>query len=52
MYGSAIVEGMGVRVGVGVVIRGPGETILLEKRPWLWRSRISSVCTQPSVAAS
>lgn len=26
MYGSAIVEGM------GVVIRGPGETILLEKR--------------------
>ena len=32
LYGSAVVEGMGVRVGVGVVIRGPGETILLEKR--------------------
>jgi 8-oxo-dGTP pyrophosphatase MutT (NUDIX family) len=32
MYGSAIVEGMRVRVGVGVVVRGPGETILLEKR--------------------
>jgi len=32
MYGSAVVEGMRVRVGVGVVIRGPGETILLEKR--------------------
>jgi 8-oxo-dGTP pyrophosphatase MutT (NUDIX family) len=32
IYGSAVVEGMGVRVGVGVVIRGPGETILLEKR--------------------
>ena len=32
MYGSAVMEGMGVRVGVGVVIRGPGETILLEKR--------------------
>jgi 8-oxo-dGTP pyrophosphatase MutT (NUDIX family) len=30
MYGSAVVEGM--RVGVGVVIRGPGETLLLEKR--------------------
>ena len=32
MYGSAVVEGMRVRVGVGVVIRGPGDTILLEKR--------------------
>jgi len=32
IYGSAVVEGMSVRVGVGVVIRGPGETILLEKR--------------------
>lgn len=34
IYGSAVVEGMGVRVGVrvGVVIREPGETILLEKR--------------------
>lgn len=32
MYGSAVVEGMRVRVGVGVIIRGPGDTILLEKR--------------------
>ena len=32
MYGSAVVEGMRVRVGVGVVVRGPDETILLEKR--------------------
>ena len=32
MYGSAVAEGMHVRVGVGVVIRGPGDTILLEKR--------------------
>lgn len=32
MYGSAVVEGVRVRVGVGVVIRGPGNTILLEKR--------------------
>jgi ADP-ribose pyrophosphatase YjhB (NUDIX family) len=32
MYGSVVVEGMRVRVGVGVVIRGPGQTILLEKR--------------------
>ena len=32
MYGSAVAEGMYVRVGVGVVIRGPGDTILLEKR--------------------
>lgn len=32
MYGSAVVEGMRVRVGVGVVIRGSGGTILLEKR--------------------
>ena len=30
--GSAVVEGMGVRVGVGVIVRGPEETILLEKR--------------------
>jgi len=32
MYGSTIVEGMRVRAGVGVVVRGPEETILLEKR--------------------
>lgn len=32
MYGSAVVEGMGVRAGVGVVIRGQGDTMLLEKR--------------------
>ncbi|NJN69464.1 MAG: NUDIX domain-containing protein [Nitrospira sp.] len=32
MYGSTIAEGMRVRVGVGVVVRGAGETILLEKR--------------------
>lgn len=32
MYGSAVVHGMGVRVGVGVVIRGSGGAILLEKR--------------------
>jgi 8-oxo-dGTP pyrophosphatase MutT (NUDIX family) len=32
MYGSAVAEGMRVRVGVGVVIRGPEESILLEKR--------------------
>lgn len=32
MYGSAVVEGMRVRAGVGVVIRGQGDTILLEKR--------------------
>ena len=32
MYGSTVVEGMHVRVGVGVVVRGPGEAILLEKR--------------------
>lgn len=32
MYGSTVVEGMRVRVGVGVVVRGPGEAILLEKR--------------------
>ena len=30
MYGSTVVEGMHVRVGVGVVVRGPGEAILLE----------------------
>ena len=32
MYGNQIVEGMRVRAGVGVVVRGLGETILLEKR--------------------
>lgn len=32
MYGSAVVSGMRVRVGVGVVIRGAGDAILLEKR--------------------
>ncbi|OQW30827.1 MAG: hypothetical protein A4E19_08745 [Nitrospira sp. SG-bin1] len=32
MYGNTVVEGMRVRVGVGVVVRGPGETLLLEKR--------------------
>ena len=32
MYGSTVVGGMRVRAGVGVVIWGPGETILLEKR--------------------
>ncbi len=32
MYGSTIVEGMRVRAGVGVVVRGPEEAILLEKR--------------------
>jgi ADP-ribose pyrophosphatase YjhB (NUDIX family) len=32
MYGSVVVHGMGVRVGVGVVIRGSGDTILLERR--------------------
>ncbi len=32
MYGSTVVEGMSVRAGVGVVIRGHGDTILLEKR--------------------
>ena len=32
MYGNTVVEGMRVRVGVGVVVRGTGETILLEKR--------------------
>lgn len=32
MYGSTVVEGIGVRVGVGVVIRGQDSTILLEKR--------------------
>ena len=32
MYGNTVVEGMRVRVGVGVVVRGPGEAILLEKR--------------------
>jgi 8-oxo-dGTP pyrophosphatase MutT (NUDIX family) len=32
MYGSAVEKGMGVRVGVGVIIRGLGNTILLEKR--------------------
>lgn len=32
MYGSAIVLGMRVRVGVGVVVQGTGQTILLEKR--------------------
>jgi 8-oxo-dGTP pyrophosphatase MutT (NUDIX family) len=32
MYGSTAVEGMCVRIGVGVVIRGSGDTILLEKR--------------------
>lgn len=32
MYGSTVVEGMRVRVGVGVVIRGQDSTILLEKR--------------------
>ena len=32
MYGSVVVQGMGVRVGVGVVIRGSGDAILLEKR--------------------
>ncbi len=32
MYGNSVVEGMRVRVGVGVVVRGKGDTILLEKR--------------------
>lgn len=32
MYGNTVVEGMLVRVGVGVVVQGPGDTILLEKR--------------------
>jgi len=32
MYGSAVVHGMRVRVGVGVVVQGAGETVLLEKR--------------------
>lgn len=32
MYGSSVVEGMSVRVGVGVVIWGSEEAILLEKR--------------------
>lgn len=32
MYGSVVVKGMGVRVGVGVVVRGSGDTILLERR--------------------
>jgi 8-oxo-dGTP pyrophosphatase MutT (NUDIX family) len=32
MYGSTVVKGMTVRAGVGVVIRGRGDTILLEKR--------------------
>jgi ADP-ribose pyrophosphatase YjhB (NUDIX family) len=32
MYGSVVVEGMRVRIGVGVVILGLGNTILLEKR--------------------
>jgi 8-oxo-dGTP pyrophosphatase MutT (NUDIX family) len=32
MYGSVIVDGMRVRAGVGVVVRGPGEAVLLEKR--------------------
>jgi len=32
MYGSEVVSGMCVRIGVGVVIRGAGGTILLEKR--------------------
>lgn len=32
MYGSAAVDGMHVRVGVGVVIRGTADAILLEKR--------------------
>ncbi len=32
MYGSTVVEGMSVRAGVGVVVRGHGGTILLEKR--------------------
>lgn len=32
MYGNSVVEGMRVRVGVGVVVRGKGGTILLEKR--------------------
>jgi 8-oxo-dGTP pyrophosphatase MutT (NUDIX family) len=32
MYGNTVVEGMRVRVGVGVVVREAGDTILLEKR--------------------
>jgi 8-oxo-dGTP pyrophosphatase MutT (NUDIX family) len=32
MYGSVVANGMGVRIGVGVVIRGSGDTILLERR--------------------
>jgi ADP-ribose pyrophosphatase YjhB (NUDIX family) len=32
MYGSAVINGMRVRVGVGVVIWGLGDAILLEKR--------------------
>ena len=32
MYGSTVVSGMRVRAGVGVVIWGPGRSILLEKR--------------------
>lgn len=32
MYGNTVVEGMRVRVGVGVVVRGPEDAILLEKR--------------------
>jgi ADP-ribose pyrophosphatase YjhB (NUDIX family) len=32
MYGNTVMEGMCVRVGVGVVIRGSGGSILLEKR--------------------
>lgn len=31
-YGSVAIRGMGVRVGVGVVIWGTGETMLLEKQ--------------------
>lgn len=32
MYGSVVVKGIRVRVGVGVVVRGSGDTILLERR--------------------
>lgn len=32
MYGNVVANGMSVRVGVGAVIRGSGDTILLEKR--------------------
>ena len=32
MYGSVVAKGMGVRAGVGVIVRGSGDSILLERR--------------------